>query len=163
MTVACGSDLPAQIGRTEVRTRSGSIAFAGTTAYVFRSQSILGPVDAGPDPVNFLDIEIHESPEGCGAQLGIGQTARSIVSIALASPLSQAIKTGRYPVAFGPSFDHSWAGYVHQEEVVGTILSASSGALDLVQLSDTTAQGSIDLTLQDGTQVAGEFSAGPCP
>lgn len=162
VALACG-DLRIANGHTDVRTRSGPVSFAGTVAYFFRSQGILGPVDAGPDPVNHLNIEIHESSDGCGPRPGVNLAARSIFYISVASPLSEPITTGRYPVAFGPSFDHSFAGYVHQEEFGGILLSALSGELDLLRLSDDSVQGSIDVTLQDGTQIAGDFSAAPCP
>ena len=155
--VSCGG------GKTDVRSVSGEIAFTGTTAYFFTSRGAIAPPDAGATPVNVLVLEVHESAEGCGPWPGVVPPDHAILSVTVDRPQSISIRPDSYPIANTPGFDGAWVTYFHENPSGDLMLSGVSGVFDLKALSDTAAAGSLDVTLQDGTRMEGDFSAGPCP
>ena len=108
-------------------------------------------------------VEIHESADGCGPWPGVVPPTRSVLSVTIARPESTSITPDRYPIAQAVAIDHAWVTYSHQEPAGNVMFPGISGTFDLVHLSDSAAEGSLDVTLIDGTRLEGEFSAGPCP
>lgn len=158
LATACG-------GRaTDVQTRSGDVAFAGTTAYFLTTtRAAIGLPDGGTVPINLLQLDIHASADGCGPWQGVVPPARSVLAVSLIRPEPTPITPGRYSVSLDTVIDGAWVLFTHQEPAGGIILPAVSGQVDLARLSETAAAGSVDVTLQDGSRLEGDFSASPCP
>ena len=150
---ACGG------GRTDVRTRSGPTVFAGTTSYfALRTVTVEGP---GGEPMNakVFILEILESPDGCGPRPGVSPYPGAVLSVWLYAPEGDSIRPGTFQITRSTSGSGGWAGY----SKFPMVLSAVSGEFELGRLAAEAAQGTVDVTLQDGTRLDGEFSAAPCP
>jgi len=157
LAAACGG------GATDVQTRSGDIAFAGTTAYFFTARAAIGLPDGGTVPINLLQLDIHASADGCGPWQGVVPPTRSVLAVSLIRPEPTPVTSGRYPVSLQTVIDGAWVSFTHQEPAGGIVLPGVSGQIDLARVSETTAAGSVDVTLQDGSRMEGDFSASPCP
>ena len=59
------------------------------------------------------------------------------------------------------ALDQAAGAYFQQDAAGSLLLQAVSGEVDLAN-SGTTADGSLDVTLQGGTRISGEFTASPC-
>ena len=154
---ACGG------GKTDVQTQSGEIPFTGTIAYFFTGRGEIAAPDGGIMEGNIFRLEVHASADGCGPWPGVVPPPRSILSATIDRPESTPITPGRYAVANTPYFEGAWVTYFHEDPAGDLMLSGVSGVFDLKDLSDTTAAGFVDVTLQGGTRMEGGFSAGPCP
>ena len=155
VAVACGER------KTDVRTRSGSIAFTGTAAYFLSGTGTFYAPDGGLTATSLLQIEVHESAEGCQPWQGVTPPTRSILTVGVAVSAGDSIGPGHYTVALPPSLGHASGTYFHQDTVGSLLLNTVSGELDLAN-SGGTADGSIDVTLQGGTRMEGVFAAVPC-
>jgi hypothetical protein len=152
---ACGEK------KTDVRTRSRPISFAGTNAYFLSGTGSLYAPDGGSVPASYLQIDIHESADGCGPSPGVTPPTQSLLTVALAGPPDRPVTPGHYPIAVPPSLDHAQGAYFHQDSAGSILVQVISGELDLTS-SGATADGSVDVTLQGGTRVSGDFTASPC-
>ena len=155
LTVACGER------KTDVRTRSGPISFAGTNSYFLSGTGSLYAPDGGSVPASHLQIDIHEGADGCGPSPGVTPPTQSILTVALAGPPDRPVTPGHYPIAVPPSLDHAQGAYFHQDPAGSILLQVISGEVDLAS-SGAPVDGSVDVTLQGGTRISGEFTASPC-
>ena len=155
IAVACGGR------KTDVRTQSGPISFNGTNAYFLSGTGTLTAPDGGSVPASYLQIEIRESAEGCQPSPGVTPPTRSILTVGMTGPVDRSVPPGQYPIFLPPSLGKAAAVYFHQDPVGSILLNAVSGDVDLGS-TGTTADGSVDVTLQDGTRISGDFTASPC-
>jgi len=155
LTAACGER------KTDVRTQSGPISFAGTNAYFISGTGNLYAPDGGSVPASFLQIDVHASADGCGPSPGVTPLTRSILTVALAGPPDRPVAPGHYPIAVPPSLDHAQGAYFHQDPAGSILVQVISGEVDLTS-SGTSADGSLDVTLQGDTRISGDFAASPC-
>jgi len=155
VTAACGEH------KTDVRTQTGPISFAGTNAYFISGTGNLFAPDGGSVPASFLQIDIHAAADGCGPSPGVTPPTQSILSVALAGAPDRPVAPGRYPIAVPPSLDHAQGAYFHQDPAGSLLVQVISGEVDLTS-SGARTDGSLDVTLQGGTRISGEFTASPC-
>ncbi len=155
LALACGER------KTDVRTRSGPISFVGTNAYFISGTGSLLAPDGGFVPASFLQIDIHASADGCGPSPGVTPPTQSILMLGLAGPPERPVTPGRYPIVFPRSLDQAGGAYFQRDAVSSILIQVISGEVDLTS-SGTSADGSLDVTLQGGTRISGDFTASPC-
>jgi hypothetical protein len=155
IAVGCGER------KTDVRTRSGPIFFAGTNAYFMSGTGTLYAPDGGSVAGSFLQIDIHASADGCGPSPGVTPPTQSILTVGLAGPADRPVRPGRYPIAMPQSLDQAGGAYFQRDPAGSILVQVISGEVNLTS-SGATADGSLDVTLQGGTRISGDFTASPC-
>jgi hypothetical protein len=154
LLVSCGNG-------TDVHTLSGPTQFSGRSAR-FSSGPWTG-VSAAPDggpPMNEFVLLISDVELPCDSR-GLPPSV-DLVGLVILTSAPEQVTVGTYQLS---GFREDWLWYYSQWRGLPEpySLDIDPGRLDLRRLDDSGAEGSVDLTLTDGTRLGGGFSARRCP
>ena len=156
LALACGGGV-----ETDVRTRSGPTQFSGVSAQFQHHQASLEG-----QPVQILSLGLYEIPLWCSAT-DAGTPPNSVTALVL-----EVIRFGANPVGPG-TYELSRPTGEPKEAATGVYyrvitldpsvaLDVVSGTLSVSRADSAAAEGRVDLVLEDGTRIEGEFSAIDC-
>jgi hypothetical protein len=165
LVLGCGGSM-----ETDVRTQKGPTHFAGSSAR-FSLYDVwvvgTGGFESATGPFNQFALDVLDFPASCPTESTEALTGRHArLSLWIMAVKTEPIAPRRY--ALGSALDgglpQAGAEYSQFEaSCFGPALPGVSGAIDLSRMDDTSAEGSVEVTLYDGTTLQGDFVATRCP
>ena len=169
--VACGGGI-----ETDVRTRSGPTQFGGKHAVFFMYDAWVSSIagdfsdagfsSSGPVAITEFDLYIQDAPWTCWEpDAGPGPTDVAEAIWQMSRPKPAPFTGGDYALGGSPELgDSASAMYLDRRPgCLAQVAYTTGGKLNLSGLTQDEAVGSISVSLDDGTQLQGEFVARHCP
>jgi hypothetical protein len=150
---------------TDIRTTAGPTRFAGSSAHSSMGPVYLSTSDGalGTTPATEIDLDVFESPVGCpdpSADEGTGGPIRWLrLSVLTVDP--RPLTAGTYDLPANDPTSQTAASLQEPEGLAVRSVFATQGHIQLDRI-DPETEGSVELTLVDGTQLSGSFRATPC-
>ncbi len=157
---ACGGDSP-----THVTLRGEPSGFKGTEASWALLNGTAIPSDGSPSyPATWVEVTIGESPGTCARFVSRSALAKTTnLTLTVSHGTSDPIPTGRYEVRFDvPPRDSTPTASVSLVAVDGSCNTSTwrrgtDGAVTLSSISAEEVSGSVEVSLDDGTRLVGQF------
>ena len=153
---------------TDIRTTAGPKQFAGISAHFSMGTIyLLTPEGAlGTTPATQMDLDIFESTASCpdpaaDAGAGILTLPSRVLSLSVSTVQPRPLTAGIYDL---PANDATFQTGAWLQERHGSMVDsvlATQGRIELARM-DPEAEGTVDLTLVDGTHLSGTFRATRC-
>jgi len=153
---------------TDVRTTAGPSQFAGSSAHFAMGPEFISTSGAalGTTAATELDVDVFESPTDCpdptaDAGSGVPSVPSSALRLSVLTVQPRPLTAGTYDVQTNDPTAEVRAWLQKPEGFAFGLYAATQGQIELSQIG-TEAEGSVDLTLVDGTHLSGTFRATRC-
>ena len=161
LVLAFGLGCGTESGTTAVQSRGGPTSFTGISA-----QFASGGGALGNQPVTILRVAIYEKPLWCTpTDAGTAPTTFAALLVEVARWGAAPAFEGTFPITVPePAMTDRASAlyYTFENDQPDITLQGTSGRLELRRVDQAAAEGTVDVTLEDGTQLQGDFSATVC-
>jgi hypothetical protein len=114
-----------------------------------------------------FEVGISDFPRSCvGSDAGIPAGRHGWLGVSIEKPKPDAVGPGTYVVAgdfSGTTTTVSASFFPYEASCDGFPVPGMTGQIRLAHVDETSAEGVVDLTLDDGTRLEGAFAATRCP
>ncbi|MGZ6071916.1 MAG: hypothetical protein ACXWK8_11920 [Myxococcaceae bacterium] len=154
---------------TDVRS-TGPTSFQGSSALFSLADAVVSgiPVELGNDgvPVSILNLEIADAPLSC-ARPDAGQffPRYSTLGVTITRRKPGVVTAGRYEVDLTGDAGTALVSVSlvpFEAGCLGPIRVGLSGSVEFSRVDESAAEGSLDVSLHDGSRVQGAFAARRC-
>ncbi len=153
---------------TDIRTTAGPTRFTGSSAYFSMGQVFLATSEGalGTTPATKIDLDIFESPAGCpdpaaDAGAGVLPLPSRALQFSVLTVQPRPLTAGTYDIQANDPTAETAAWLQEPDGFAVNSFYATEGHIDLARI-DSEAEGSVELTLINGTHLSGSFRATRC-